>query len=315
MPNVDLHHHAPFAGYVERLTGIGVQAQPGADFPSWRPADSVALMDRLGLDLAVLSIGSPGFYFGDQAFTTSLCHDANDELTQIVRDGAGRFAALVCLPLPSVDAALDELDRRWGRPEFAGVSLLTNYGGQYVGKPDFDPLLAELDARGAVVHVHPTLPAWWPEGEIPLRPSVLEYLFDTARLITNLMLAGVPDRFPGIRWVFSHCGGAMASVAPRLALVEGTPQLAQVPEAGVLATLNRFYYDTALSHTDADLGALLSLVDESQLVLGTDFPFSNEELVRGRFEQLAAYLGPERMARIQVTNASHLLSPGRAEAD
>jgi predicted TIM-barrel fold metal-dependent hydrolase len=307
MPTVDLHHHAPLASYVERLTAIGQQAQPGADFPSWQPADSLDLMDDLGIDIAVLSIGSPGFYFGDQQFTTDLCRDSNDELIEVVRADASRFAALICVPLPSVDAALTELDRVWGRPEFVGVTLLSNYGGQYVGNPIFDPLLAELDTRQAVVHVHPRLPAVWPEGEIPLRPSVLEYLFDTTRMITNLMLAGVPDRFPGIRWVFSHCGGALPVVAPRMVLAESMPEMSGVPAPGVLGTLNRFYYDTALSNTAADLGALLSFVDGTQVVLGSDFPFSDATSVGERLQKLGDVVDADLLARIRSDNAIALL--------
>lgn len=309
MTIIDFHHHAPLASYVERLTAIGVQAQPGADFPSWTPADSVRLMDRLRIDQAVLSIGSPGFFFGDQSFTTGLCRDANDELTEIVRDGDGRFGALTCLPLPSVDAALAELDRVAGRSELVGVGMLTNYAGHYPGNPLFDPLLQALDDLGAIVHVHPVLPAVWPEGEIPLRPSVLEYLFDTTRMITNLMLMAVPDRYPRIRWVFSHCGGAIPVVAPRMVLAEGMAELDRVPKPGVIGTLGRFRYDTALSHTSADLGALLSFVDDSRVVLGTDFPFSDADDVAERYALLTDYLTEERRDLILSANAADLL-PG-----
>ncbi|WP_433065124.1 amidohydrolase family protein [Dactylosporangium sp. CS-033363] len=299
MTIVDFHHHAPLASYVRRLTALGIQAQPGAPFPVWEPADSLAMMERLGIDLAVLSVASPGFWFGDQAFTTQLCRDTNDELTEVVRDGGGRFTAVACLPLPSVEAALAEVERVYDRPEFSGVGLLTSYSGAYVGHSKFDALLEILNERGAFVHVHPVLPAWWPEGEIPLRPSVLEYLFDSTRLITNLLLTDVPRRFPRIRWVFSHCGGAMPVVAPRMALAEGMPQLAAVVEqGGVLEALAAFGYDTALSHTAADLGALLTYLDDSRIVLGTDFPFSSLDEVAERYELLRAYLGdtPRREA-------------------
>jgi predicted TIM-barrel fold metal-dependent hydrolase len=289
------------------LTDIGVQAQPGADFPTWSPDQSIELLDTLGIDRAVLSIGSPGFYFGDQAFTTDLCRDCNDELADVVRAAPRRLSALICLPLPSTEAALAELDRLWGRPEFAGVGLLTNYAGHYMGNPRFDPLLAELDVRRAIVHVHPVLPAWWPEGEIPLRPSVLEYLFDSARMITNLLLAGVPDRFPNIRWVFSHCGGAMPAVAPRAALAESVPEMAHVPAGGIVGSLGHFRYDTALSTSAADLGALLTMVDESRIVFGTDFPFTDADAVRQRFGRLADFVGPERLRRITSDNADALL--------
>ncbi|MFG2045082.1 amidohydrolase family protein [Dactylosporangium sp. NPDC048998] len=314
MTIVDFHHHAPLASYVSRLTALGIQAQPGAPFPTWEPADSVRVMDRLGIDLAVLSVASPGFYFGDQAFTTSLCQDTNDELTEVVRDGNGRFAAVACLPLPSVDAALAEVERVFDRPEFVGVGLLTSYAGSYVGHPRFDGLLEALNDRGALVHVHPVLPAWWPEGEIPIRPSVLEYLFDSTRLITNLLLTEVPRRFPRVRWIFSHCGGAMPAVAPRMVLAEGMPELATVAPQGVLRALAAFSYDTALSHTAADLGALLSFIDDSRVVLGTDFPFSSADEVAERFALLREFLGDTHRSAVLSANARELLG-GRRTVD
>lgn len=309
MSLVDFHHHAPLSSYVRRLTALGVQAQPGADFPAWEPSDSLRVMDRLGIDRAVLTVGSPGFFFGDQEFTSQLCRDTNDELTDVVRGSPDRFAAMVCLPLPSIEAALAELDRVLYRPEFLGVGLLTSYGGQYPGHPRFDPLLEALDAAHALVHVHPVLPAWWPEGEIPLRPSVLEYLFDSTRMIANLMLTDVPRRFPHIRWVFSHCGGALPAAAPRMALAENGPGMEALRQRGVLATVGGFSFDTALSHTAADLGALLSFVDGSRIVLGTDFPFCNADEVTERFGQLRDHLGPESVERLSA-NALRLLGGG-----
>ncbi|GAA3646450.1 amidohydrolase family protein [Nonomuraea antimicrobica] len=288
---VDLHHHAILPGYRRRLSAIGVRAQPGIDFPGWSAEASLAMMDRLGIGTAVLSVASPGFYFGDQGFATSLCRDTNDELAAVVAGSGGRFRAFMAVPLPSAADAVAEVRRLAGRPGFAGVSLLSNYGGHYLGDPRFDPLLAELDGLGALVHVHPTLPPWWAEGAIDLRPSLLEYVFDTSRTLTSLVLAGVADRHPGIRWVFSHCGGVVPFVAHRLAIAEPLPELARVGERGIEGTLREFRYDCALSASASGLGALLSVVDETRVVFGSDFPFVDEATVRAEIELLAG-LGP-----------------------
>ncbi|MFG1706938.1 amidohydrolase family protein [Nonomuraea sp. M3C6] len=286
---VDLHQHAILPGYRRRLTEIGVRAQPGIDFPDWSAAVSLAMMDRLGIGTAVLSVASPGFFFGDQDFTTSLCRDTNDDLSAVVAASDGRFRAFMAVPLPSAADAVAEVRRLAGQPGFAGVSLLSNYGGHYLGDPRFDPLLAELDALGMLVHVHPTLPPWWAEGAIDLRPSLLEYVFDTSRSLTNLMLAGAVDRFPRIRWVFSHCGGVVPFVAHRLAIAEPLPELRRV--RGVEGTLREFRYDCALSASASGLGALLSVVDDTRVVFGSDFPFVDEATIKAEIELLAG-LGP-----------------------
>jgi predicted TIM-barrel fold metal-dependent hydrolase len=281
---VDLHQHAVPPRYVERLTAIGVQAQPGIPFPRWDRARSLAAMDDLGIAVAAVSTASPGYYFGDQDFATALVRDTNDELAELVAGSRGRFLAFAAVPLPSAGAAVAEVRRLAGVAGFAGVSLLTNYAGRYLGDPGFDPLLAELDAMNAVVHVHPTLPPWWAEGAIALRPSLLEYVFDTSRALTNLMLSGAVDRFRRICWVFSHCGGVLPYISRRLEIAESLPELARVE--GVVATMARLGYDCALSASRAGLGALLTVAPADRVVLGTDYPFVDEETVRDEFQRL-----------------------------
>lgn len=313
MSAIDLHHHAMVPGYVRRLSAIGVGAQPGIGFPEWTAEASLALMDRLDIGLAVLSVASPGFFFGDQGFTDELCRVTNSELAEVVAGRPERFAALAALPLPSVGSTMDELDRLAGRAEFAGVSMLTNYGGHYLGAEVFDPVLERLDRTDAVVHVHPTLPVTWPEGRIELRPSLLEYVFDTTRALTNLMLRGVPQRFPRIRWVFSHCGGVAPFIAGRLAIAEPLPELVRVRSTGVLTTMAGFHYDTALSTTPMGLGSLLGLADPGQVVFGSDFPFVDAETVARCRLELDHLLTAADLDRVLAGNARRLLfQPTRA---
>ncbi|MFC6081222.1 amidohydrolase family protein [Sphaerisporangium aureirubrum] len=290
---VDVHHHAIFPGYARRLAELGIGAQPGIPLPAWSAAGSLAMMDRTGIDLAILSVGSPGFHFGDPQLTRELCREVNDDLVATVAEHPRRFRAFAALPLPSCDDALAELDRVTGDDAFAGVGLLTNYAARYLGDPAFDPLLAELDRRGAVAHVHPTLPLHYPAAEIDLRPSLIEYVFDTTRAVVNLMLNGVHHRFPGITWIFSHCGGTAPYLAGRLAIAEPLPELAQA--GSVYEALRSFHYDIALATTPYALGAAAALVGPGHLLVGSDFPFVDEPTVRGCLSEAAEVLGPDAM--------------------
>ena len=303
---VDVHHHAPFPEYVRRLTALGIGAQPGVPFPQWEPADSLAMMDRLGIDLAVLSVGSPGFYFGDRDFTRDLCAVVNDALAGATAAQPDRFAAFAVVPLPSVDDSIAELDRVLSQPGFAGVGLLTNYSDRYLGDPSFDPVLAYLDERAAVVHVHPTVPPHYPRTEISLRPSVLEYLFDSTRAMVNLILRGLPGRFPNIRWIFSHCGGTAPYIADRLALAEPMPELSAVGQGGVLAELRGFHYDTALCTTPYSLNVVRELAGTEAMLLGSDFPFCAEEIARHCLTEARAVLGEESWHAVTTTNPGRL---------
>ncbi|WP_329086167.1 amidohydrolase family protein [Streptosporangium sp. NBC_01469] len=303
---IDVHHHAIFPDYMSRLAGLGIGAQPGIPLPGWSAADSLAMMDRLGIDLAVLSVGSPGFYFGDAGLARELCRKTNDDLAATVGAHPRRFRAFVALPLPSVEDALAELDRVAAGEAFVGVGLLTNYAGRYLGDPAFDPVLEELDRRGSVVHVHPTLPAHYPAAEIDLRPSLIEYVFDSTRALVNLTLNGVHHRFPGITWIFSHCGGTAPYLAGRLAIAEPLPELARVGDGGVHGAMRSFHYDIALATTPYALGSVERLVGAERLLIGSDFPFVDERTVRACLAEAAEVLGAGPMDTVARENPARL---------
>ncbi|NAS25288.1 amidohydrolase family protein [Herbidospora sp. NEAU-GS84] len=303
---VDVHHHAIFPAYAEVLEGLGIGAQPGVGLPAWSAGASLAMMDDLGIDLAVLSAGSPGFFFdGDQALARELCERTNADLAATVAEHPGRFRAFVAVPLPSVGDALHMIERWAGHDAFAGVGLLTNYAGRYLGDPAFEPVLAELDRRGAVVHVHPQLPVHYPAAEIHLRPSLIEYVFDTTRAIVNLTLNGAHDRYPGITWIFSHCGGTAPYLAGRLAIAEPLPELEQVGEGGIYRALRRFHYDFALATTPYALGSALALAGPERLLIGSDFPFVDAKTVAACLHEAAELLGPD-LTTVAETNPARL---------
>lgn len=77
------------------------------------------------------------------------------------------------------------MDRAFGALGADGVILLANYDGTYLGDPVYDPLLSELDRRGAVVFVHPTAP---PGPGVPgVPPFTADFLLDTTRAALNLV--------------------------------------------------------------------------------------------------------------------------------
>ena len=89
-----------------------------------------------------------------------------------------------------------------------GVSLFASYGENFLGDPLFDPLLEALDERGAVVFVHPGLHPSSKGFALPWPAFMMEYLFDTTRAAVNLVFSGAIDRFPRIRFILPHAGGA-----------------------------------------------------------------------------------------------------------
>ncbi len=106
---IDVHHHALPREYVAALAGVGVTTSGGTPFPGWSVGGSLAAMDRAGIRAAVVSVSSPGVFFGDPAFARRLARSCNEFLAGLVRDHPGRFGSLAVLPLPDVAGGLDEL--------------------------------------------------------------------------------------------------------------------------------------------------------------------------------------------------------------
>jgi len=78
---------------------------------------------------------------------------------------------------------------------------------KFLGDPVFDPVLAALDERAAVVFVHPALHPSSRKLDLPWPGFMMEYLFDTTRTVVNLVFGGAIERFPRIRFVLAHAGG------------------------------------------------------------------------------------------------------------
>lgn len=218
------------------------------------------------------------------------------------------------LPLPDVEAALDELAYALDTLHADGIVLYSNYAGIYLGDSHFDPLFAELDRRATVVFLHPTmytgsaLPSARNAGSpISTLPGfMLEFVFDTTRAVANLVLTGTLKRHPRVRINLSHAGGTVPCVAHKLvsgglwmtfapllsaaaqagtqaevgAMLALPPDQAQVAigafETDIFAQLRTLYYDTALSANRQVFGSLQQLAPTAHILLGMDYPFAPE---------------------------------------
>lgn len=184
---------------------------------------------------------------------------------------------------------------------------MSNAGGMYLGNAVLTPLLTALDARSAVVFVHPTSPPNAAAVALGRPAPMVEFLFDTARTVIDLILLGVVDRFPHIRWVFTHGGGVLPLLADRVDFFRtqvglGTPSTPNV--------LQRLWFDLAGTPVPRQLPALLSTVGPDRLVYGSDYCFTPIAAVQEQLRSLdagAADGGLENWRAVTVDNARSLL--------
>lgn len=277
---IDVHHHFLPPDYVDGVgaESLGAQAASGR-LPEWNLGRTLALMNSSGITTAVVSISSPGVRPLEKEPAIALARGCNEFAAEMVRDYPSRFGFFTTVPLQSIDAALDEVVYSYDTLGANGVCLLSNYSGHYLGDASFNPLYEELNKRGAVVFMHPTSPAE-PVVLSNLSPSMLEFPFDTTRTIASLIFSGVTRRFPNIRWIFSHAGGALPYLAGRFdVLSRNNPALREQIPGGFYEAVKPLYFDTALSANSAHFAALREVVPDSQILFGTDYPFGPKDQI------------------------------------
>ncbi|MEC5191453.1 MULTISPECIES: amidohydrolase family protein [unclassified Arthrobacter] len=273
---IDTHQHIVPPGYARWMHEMGIRPG-GVDLPPWSERLALKFMDKHGVQTGILSLSTPGVYFGDAAETRRWAREVNEFSAEVVAARPERFGFFATLTLPDVEGALAEARYALDALHADGIVLLANNDGRYLGDPDFEPLLAFLHHRRAVVFVHP--------GELPAPgvPGVpafaADFLLDTTRTALSLILAGAMEKYPGIRFILAHAGGFVPFIAYRILLAMLTTKDLALSALAALtdknqSVLRRFYYDVALSATPSALPSLLEVADPGRITYGTDFPFA-----------------------------------------
>lgn len=266
-PRIDTHHHVVPPFYRDWLAARGLDAG-GRPVPEWSAEASLHLMRRTRTQTAILSVSTPGAEPVEGAEAAALARDLNAYCHQLTLDHPGRFGYFATLTLPDVDRAITEMHHAYDELGADGVILFANSKGTYLGDPAFEPLMAALNERDAVVFVHPQgLPGGGAEG-IPAYAA--DFLLDTTRAALELARHGVLDRYPRIRFILSHGGGMIPYAAFRLA---PTASATGNPVDG-LRHLRRFYYDTALTPSPYSMPALLRFARRDHVLFGSDYPYA-----------------------------------------
>jgi 6-methylsalicylate decarboxylase len=274
---IDIHHHLLPPEYIKEL-----MKRRSTPVPKWSVATSLENMDRNSIAMSLVSQVQPGVWYDDVPAGRRLSRIINDYGARMAQDHPGRFGLFACLPLPDIEGSLREIEYAFDTLKADGVGLMTSYGNRWLGDAHFAPVWEELNRRKAVVYNHPHSPACC--GELPNSTpvSIVEYAADTSRTIASLIFTGTAVRFPDIRWIHSHGGGAAPFVLDRFTREEENmrpDRKAQIIPNGMRHALGQFFYDTAQANNPGSLAAIMNLVPASQVMFGSDFPFRNAEVV------------------------------------
>ena len=312
---VDVHHHFVPPDYARMIRDKGLEPG-GIPLPTWAAPVASKIMARTGVDTAILSVSTPGVWFGDVAEARRWARSVNESAAAIGQAQPERFGFWATLTLPDVDGAIAEATYALDVLNADGVVLLANNAGIYLGDPEFDRLLGFLHERRATVFLHP--------GELPADPVpgiptfTADFLLDTTRSAIGLIMSGALEKYDGINWILAHAGGFVPYIAHRILLAtlrdEPKWKLAKLmlnrekAVAERMQVFKRFWFDVALSSTPTTLPSLLAVADPSRVLYGSDFPFAPAAAVKYMRAEYEATKLPLHVRRgIDRDNALRLL--------
>jgi predicted TIM-barrel fold metal-dependent hydrolase len=308
---IDVHAHFLPQCYTDALAARGItKLDGGMPIPAWSADAALKTMDKFEIETAIISLSSPSTHFLPVEEKPDLCRKVNLAGHALMTEHGDRFGFFASLPLPDIDRALAEVAYAFDELHVDGVVLETNINGVYLGVPQFAPLFQELNRRRAVVFLHPTSPSCLAQLS-PGRPApLLEFPLDTTRTIVDLLYHRTIQTNPDIKFIVPHGGAALPALVARIAAFANVPFIEPRPasEPEVFETLARLYYDTALSAHPIALAALKRLAPITQILFGSDWPFTPEMGVARSIHQLVNdnKLPDNELAAIVRTNAERL---------
>ena len=231
-----------------------------------------SVLEGDGVDTQVITLTTPGTHVESPAYAATLARLVNDAFARIIGERGPRFSALATLPLNDPAASVAELRRAIEELHLPGAMLFSNVNGVALADERFWPLYELANDYGAVLHIHPTSPVgveamtqYW------LMPLV-GFLMDTTLAAAHLVFAGVAERFPRIKWVLSHLGGAVPYMAERFDrgfhnFAECRRNIGRPPSE----YLRTWYYDT-VNFDPRALQLAIDFAGADHILAGSDYP-------------------------------------------
>ena len=265
------------------------------------------VLDEAGVDRQVITFTAPGTSIESPERAAELATIVDDGLANARDRHPERFTPLAHRPLNNPAAAAVELERVLGELRFPGVMLFSNASGVPLADERFWPLYERADAAGAVIYIHPTYPVGVEAMEEYMLMPLVGFLMDTTLATAHVIYAGIPERFPGIRWALCHTGGAIPFLAERLDRgFEAFPRCRVNISRPPTDYLRRFYFDT-VNFDPACLQLALDFAGADHVIAGSDYPhmIGSLEKMKSSIAQLG--LSSEDEANVHGGNTAALL--------
>jgi aminocarboxymuconate-semialdehyde decarboxylase len=244
----------------------------GVTAPMSDPARRIEDMDRVGIDVEVISLSTPNIFFADETGQAEVARIMNDAYAELIANHPKRFKGFASIPMDDPDAAIAELHRAVDQLKLNGVVLLSNIRGRVLTSPIYRPFFEEANRMKLCIFLHPMIPLNpEPFKEYVLGPLV-GFPFDTTLAVARMCFDGLLAELPDIRWIIGHLGGAIPYLMERLDsgyrdFAECKAKIDQPPST----YLKKLYYDT-VTFSSYNLRMVRDLVGVDHMVMGSDYP-------------------------------------------
>ena len=300
---IDVHqHHSPPA------LRSGQTGTNRAGLGAWTPELALQTMSKFDISVSILSMTQMGdiLYDNTEKGRTAV-RTGNDYGAKVMGDHPKRFGLFTGVPLPDIEGVLKEIEYGLDTLKADGVGIYTNDNqGRWPGDAYFEPMWQELNRRGTLVYMHPLAPRCCRDLDYGVPVNMNEYDFDIVRGCTSLLANGVLHRYPNVKIIVPHSGGAMPMIAGRIQnRYPHDPKHDEYIPNGVIPELQKFYIDISHATFPYPMAALLKFAKPDHILFGTDFPAEPVESTVNEFPHLE--ISAQLTKMIERENAEKLL--------
>jgi predicted TIM-barrel fold metal-dependent hydrolase len=291
---IDVFNHVIPQKYKDALYKVLPESSPSKmiidSFPALSDMDTrFRVMDKFEDLRQVITLGLPPVEeVADPKKALDLAQIANDEMAELVLKHPDRFvAAAACLPMNNMDAALQEADRAINELNFKGVQIGTPINDKPLDLPEFMPLYEKMSQHDLPIWIHPVRSPGYPDYKTEKMSeytifAVFGWPYETTVAMARLVLSGVLEKYPNVKFITHHCSGMIPFLEQRIACSYETYKMRFGGDAlgGItkdpIEYFKMFYYDTAINGSTPALMCAHAFCGTDHMLFGTDMPLDSQ---------------------------------------
>ena len=246
--------------------------------------ERLGMLGRTGIDMQIVT--PPHFIYSshmpdDEAAQLAVCRVINDGQARLMEESKGRLIGVGTVPLEEWDhLGQKELERAVNSLGLKGMAIASHYRGKPLDSPEFIGFWAQAAEMDIPIHIHPADPAVFTgrtyEAGYDLAHT-FGWPFETILVLSRLVFSGIMERYPTLKIVSHHLGGALPFFWGRIEETYVTERqealIGKVMQKPLYDYFSLFYYDTAVGGNASAIKCAYDIFGADKLVFATDAPF------------------------------------------